>query len=273
MPRIRHGLAASIAAAALAVTGCAAESDAPLYQGDQEQDGREQGGREPADREPGESGELTEQTFVQAMTKAMLRAGTVQSEISLDLAGNSLRATAAQRIDGTLSGGAMQLSTHGSLNMQLTLVDEVVYVNLGRLTSGKYARLDLDEPQAAAMFGELVQGTDVVAVAKALDRAVRRLDVVDREVVDGIPTTEYRLTVDTQQALSTQGTPQSTIDALPDTITYDFFLDEHELPHRMEFDMGPASAEMTMSDWGRPVDISAPPRSQITSDNPFSDPA
>ena len=147
------------------------------------------------------------------MTKAMLKTETVRTEMSLDAPEGRMDISAVQRLDGTLAGSAMQLSARGTgLNMRMTLVDEVVYVNLGQQTDGKYARLDLDQPQAAPMLGA-------------------------------------------------------------ETITYEFFLDENELPRRMELDMGPASVELTMSGWGRPVDISAPPRSQIARDDPFADPA
>lgn len=39
--------------------------------------------------------------------------------------------------------------------------------------------------------------------------------------------------------LRTQGTPQSTIDALPETLAYEFCLDENQVPRLMEVEVGP----------------------------------
>jgi hypothetical protein len=56
-------------------------------------------------------------------------------------------------------------------------------------------------------------------------------------------------------------------------MVYTFWLDDEQLPVRTAIDMGELGVvEMNFSDWGEPVDIQAPPRSQITKQNPFAAP-
>jgi hypothetical protein len=79
----------------------------------------------------------------------------------------------------------------------------------------------------------------------------------------------YVLTVDSKKAAKAQG--QRWQQGMPDTISYDLWLDGSDLMRRIEFDLGAVTGGqagsggmvMTMSDWGEPVTVEAPPASAI----------
>ena len=60
---------------------------------------------------------------------------------------------------------------------------------------------------------------------------------------------------------------------MPDTITYDMWLDDSDLMRRIEFDLGAMMGQqgsggaggmvMTMNDWGKPVTVKAPPAKDL----------
>ena len=91
------------------------------------------------------------------------------------------------------------------------------------------------------------------------------------ETVAGETTCHYTLQVDTAAAMATMGgrLPKG----MPDTITYDMWLDDSDLMRRIEFDLGAMMGAqgsgdsggmvMTMDDWGKPVTVKAPPAKDL----------
>jgi hypothetical protein len=69
------------------------------------------------------------------------------------------------------------------------------------------------------------------------------------------------LTVDAKKAAKAQGTPVPP--GAQKQISYDLWIDEQDLMRRMQFDEGRGGMTMTMSDWGKPVTVKAPPASAI----------
>jgi len=168
----------------------------------------------------------------------------------------------------------MQLTLQGGgLDGELVLVDKFLYIDLGEVTQNKFVRVDLSDPEAAGMFGQLLQSTDTASAVEALQGAVEDLRVVGPADVDGDATTQYRLTVDTEKVLSSQGVPPSVASTLPKTLSYDMYIDEQQLLRRLVVDLGGTSSEITASEWGEPVDITAPPRSQVSKEDPFAAPS
>ncbi len=75
--------------------------------------------------------------------------------------------------------------------------------------------------------------------------------------------------MDAKKAAKAQGQPYQ--QGMPETITYDMWIDGSDLMRRIEFDLGALGGEaagadgmvMTMSDWGKPVSVKAPPANAI----------
>ncbi len=50
---------------------------------------------------------------------------------------------------------------------------------------------------------------------------------------------------------------------MPETLTYDMWLDDKDLLRRMQFDLSGVKMDMLMSRWGEPVEVQAPPADAI----------
>lgn len=270
--------ASAAALALLLVAGCGGDDSTDSTPAADETTASETTEDEPTEEEPTEeeptAEELDAETFVPTITEAMLGAGSARITATIDAGGQQLTIEGVQQVGETLKDNAMQLTLQGGgLDGELVLVDKFLYIDLGEVTQNKFVRVDLSDPEAAGMFGQLLQSTDTASAVEALQGAVEDLRVVGPADVDGDATTQYRLTVDTEKVLSSQGVPPSVASTLPKTLSYDMYIDEQQLLRRLVVDLGGTSSEITASEWGEPVDITAPPRSQISKEDPFAAPS
>ena len=125
---------------------------------------------------------------------------------------------------------------------------------------GKFIELDADDPNSP--FGDLggIGQGDPLASFDAFDAGLEEVRYLGPEDVDGEQMDHYVLTVDAKAAAKASGTPMG---SLPKSLTYDLWLDGEDLMRRMQSDVGGGGLTMTMSDWGEPVTVEAPPRSAI----------
>jgi hypothetical protein len=68
------------------------------------------------------------------------------------------------------------------------------------------------------------------------------------------------------RALEAQGS--SAVPGMPETITYQVWLDGQDRMRRMRLDIQGTRLQIDISDWGEPVDITAPPRSALVKTPP-----
>ncbi|HET6654332.1 MAG TPA: LppX_LprAFG lipoprotein [Nocardioides sp.] len=161
----------------------------------------------------------------------------------------------------------MQIPQMGSGTMEMRMIDGVIYMAMPPLTpKGKFFEIDTNDPNSP--FGDLggVTQGDPLATFDAFDAGLEDARYVGEEDVDGEQLDHYVLTVDAEKAAEAQG--QQTQPGMPETITYDMWIDDEDLMRRIEFDLGDVAGGgggmvMTMSDWGTPVTVKAPPRTAI----------
>lgn len=171
--------------------------------------------------------------------------------------------------DQTAMQMTMQIPQMGSGKMEMRMVDGVMYMAIPQMTpKGKFIRIDTNDPNSP--FGDLggVTQGDPLATFDAFDAGLEKVEYVGPEDVDGEQMDHYVLTVDAKKAAKAQG--QKWQQGMPDTINYDMWIDESDLMRRIEFDLGAMMGQpgaggmvMTMSDWGEPVTVKAPPASAI----------
>jgi hypothetical protein len=161
----------------------------------------------------------------------------------------------------------MQMPQLGSGTMEMRMIDGVIYMAMPPLTpKGKFFEIDTNDPNSPfGNLGGVTQG-DPLATFDAFDAGLEDARYVGEEDVDGEQLDHYVLTVDAEKAAEAQG--QQTQPGMPDTITYDMWIDDEDLMRRIEFDLGEVAdggggMVMTMSDWGTPVTVKAPPRTAI----------
>lgn len=225
-------------------------------------------------------GTLTRQTFAEAVTTdAQLTAQTVH--VSADISASGQQAT----LDGDVKMGAsladyaadITISAPAMGNgLRMVIVDEVLYMNLGPITQGKFARIDLGDTGSAMgqLMSQMMTSADPSASLKAMEDGVTSFRKVGAERIDGIDTTQYRVEVDTRKVLAALGMDDLAGMAgaqLPETASYDLWIGDDDLMRRMSFSMGDVmSMTMNLTAWGDPVDISAPPPSQVSKRDPFA---
>ncbi|OUZ10545.1 hypothetical protein BHE97_07250 [Aeromicrobium sp. PE09-221] len=255
---MRRILLAPVVAVALGVVSACTED--PVQQGRQESS---------ADVDARGDLELTQENFVQEVKAALVEAGTVEltwtnsigdQEIAVEgrmvIAEDAGDRAAALTMDLPGPGGP------GASQLDLRLVDEVVYVNLGQATDDDFYRVEVngDSAQDAEDFIAMLDQADPVHQLEILRDAVTGFsEDGDGGEIDGVSTTRYVLTVDSMAMREAQGLdPEGTIE-LPRNVDYVFSIGPDLLPRRMEVEIPSAGAStMEWRRWGQDAVIETP---------------
>ena len=112
-------------------------------------------------------------------------------------------------------------------------------------------------------LGELLEGGDPTKIFKSFDSSLASVKFVRTETIGGQKLDRYAVTVNTAKALAAQG--KKVPAGVPKTLTYSMWMDKSHLVRRLSFDLAGVSMVMTMSDYNKPVSITAPPASKIVS--------
>lgn len=264
---LRPVLAAVPAALLLLLTGCT---------GDAEPSGDATGATTSAPAEeqtaPDEGAAAGEEVdtaeFVEDMRAGLDAATTARLTMSVDAAGQSL--TSEGQVDYTTDPPTMlmQMSMPAMSDepLEVRVVDGTMYMNMGRLSQGKYLSFDLDDSAnlPPGMDG-VTEQLDPLGGFADFEDSIRSVTYVGEEDLDGEQLDHYEVTVDVEAADGFQGLP--TGQDVPDTAVLDLWVDEDFLARRMttSLDAGnqSVSMDMRMSDWGEPVDIEAPPTRDV----------
>lgn len=144
------------------------------------------------------------------------------------------------------------------------LVDGVIYMQMAQLGNGKWLKMDLNGKNSP-LGGGLMDQMDPGAGLEAMQANIDDVTYVGEEDVDGETLQHYTMKVRSKAFMDLQGDLGTTGGAkLPSLITYDIWTDDAGMMRKTELAMGDlGSVTVEMSDWGEPVDISAPPDSDI----------
>jgi hypothetical protein len=112
-------------------------------------------------------------------------------------------------------------------------------------------------------FGHLSQQMDPMTSFRAMRAGVQSVRYVGHGTVQGTTTDHYVVKVKSAPLLKAM--KQKAVPGVPATLTYDMWLDNKDLLRRMRFAVAGEKTEMTMSKWGEPVTVQAPPASKVVS--------
>ena len=144
--------------------------------------------------------------------------------------------------------------------IELNIVDKTLYQSSPG-SGGKFTATPLDDPSNP--FADLSGQLDIRSQLDGMQEAATAATYVGEE--DGLK--RYSLVVDTKVLLEGQGTDTNMLPqgSMPPTVAIDLWFDEDGYFRKMETDLGDAGGSITATydNWGEPVDISAPPASQI----------
>jgi len=202
---------------------------------------------------PGER--LTKDNLVATMLAAMRAKKTAHMSMEI---GSSVSADADVRY--TASGTEMKMSMDmGPTKAVVILVDGTIYMQ--QSAGSKYTRITKDTPGMGAIFDQM-SGLSPDASVAAMRGALQKVEYAGTDTVDGDKVSKYHVTADTSAMAQSLGGAASMGD-LPKTVTYDLYVDDDHLMRRIDMTVSDQKITMLVSHWGAPVDIEAPPASQI----------
>ncbi|MFP5253564.1 MAG: LppX_LprAFG lipoprotein [Actinomycetes bacterium] len=223
---------------------------------------------ETEEEEPAEEPEEVSGGYDRDELLAAMKAAVAENEsahLVMDISGDGQSMTGEGDVsyagDTTSMQMVMQAPQLGAGTIEVRLVDDVMYMAMPPMTpDGKFLEFDLNDPNnPLGDLGGVTQG-DPLETFAAFDKGLKTAEYVGREQVDGEEMDHYVLTVDGKAAAKAQGAPAGSV---PDEITYDLWLDDRDLMRRVQYTMAGGGVTISMSDWGKPVTVKAPPRSAI----------
>lgn len=153
----------------------------------------------------------------------------------------------------TLDGAAFP----GGADMRV--VGGFVYMNLGELSGGKFQRLTLEEMNELT-GSDFAASLEPMAQVTNLRQGVTSVTYTGAEEYDGGGTAyRYHLVIDTAMVGYLQAMP-----GLPDEMEMDVWVDSKKRILKTLSVVGGTTTTMIQSDFGKRVEIAAPPASQVT---------
>jgi len=190
--------------------------------------------------------EGVESTTSSRMTMDMVvEGGTMQIQGDVDYTTDP--ANMAMR----MSGGAF-----GEDEIELRIVDGIVYMNLGATSQDKFLELSLEQLGAQAGLGNLTDQLDPNAQLETFREGLTELEFIGDEEIDGVDAEHYFLVVETADVGSAPGTPEE--------LELDLWLDDEHRVIQTETDLGAlGTITAKMFDFGADVEIEKPAPSEI----------
>ncbi|MEW1953601.1 LppX_LprAFG lipoprotein [Terrabacter sp. NPDC080008] len=195
-------------------------------------------------------------SFVAAMKAAGKDTTTAHVTMTMDAAGQKVSISGDTKVDASNPAMKMTMDMGQSMKIDMLLVDKKVYMKgIPNLPAGKWAVID----SSSAMGKQLMQSLGQADPTKMYDQfgaAVTDVKPVGEDTVDGDKTWKYDLTLDTK-AMQAQ-MPADAKSAMPASIDYTVWLDQQDHLRKVTFDLSGVKADMTMSKYGEPIDVTAP---------------
>lgn len=220
---------------------------------------------------------LSKSEFAATLQQATKSARSVHMIGTFQGAGQSLTLTADQELSGSASiadlTAKMSIEMSGMGSVELRLVDGVAYMNVSKLamsgmlpqSNKPWIKVDLTDPSGpfGSSFGQFSKSMDAASIGRLFTSA-SQLKELGPANIDGVQTTKYRVTIDTSKAASGLGVPTTELGGrVPATLAFDVWLDTEGRPTQISANLSGASMTFTFSKWGEPVNVQAPPASQV----------
>lgn len=210
------------------------------------------------------TGSAASAAFLERLKDGMGEEGSVHVEmtmtgpVAMDASGDTTYGP-----DGSEMHLQMKMSNLPGGDMEMVLVDGTAYMSMPGVTApGTFFEVDESNP----MFGQLDDGLSPADAFAAFDAGLQEVEDLGDDEIDGEPVTHYRLEVDAAKALEATG--QASVPGLPETLSYDVWLDAEDRMRRLTYELTGTTLTMDLTDWGKPVSITAPAKDKIVAPPP-----
>ena len=260
---IRTLTAATGCALLLALTACGGDSEPSGGEPDSaSSESTSATGDQPADGEEVEPG-----AFVDDMKAGLEASTTARMSMTVDAAGAGIDAEG--QVDYTTEPPSMAMTMTspmmGEEPIDMRLVDGVMYMNMGKMSQGKFVSFDLsDGANLPPGMSGLADQMDPLAAFEEFEPGLKSVTFVGNEDVDGEELARYQIVLDPSKVKSLQGLPASA--GLPEEIDADLWFDDEFRMRQMTMELDaaqPVTIETRLFEWGEPVEIEAPPADQV----------
>ncbi|MGY4644622.1 hypothetical protein [Cellulomonas sp. URHB0016] len=229
------------------------------------------------DPEPApEAATITAANIVETLSAAQQDAGSYDFAMTTTAQGQSIASSGSARVTGDTQELSMTMTIPGAGETAMRLVGGMLYMNMGDVTGGKFVQIDPSDPSnpLAATVDQLTSGLDPnKGMAGQKEAIVSVTKKGAPEQLDGVAAQPYELVIDPSKIV---GTERATLDqaaaagiAVPETITYTYWIGPDDLLRKMTFDLVGGHTEMTFTGWGHGGEIVAPTADEIATENPF----
>ncbi len=260
-------IVSAAAAAALAVTLTACSSSDDAAPGDTATGEPSASQQAAGSGDKGSTGGLSAENFHEVLAAA------VESGTSYRMSMSSSATGAASTVEAEVvisdAGPAMSMTTSDAgVDMEVVMVDDAYYMNLGEITQGKFVKIDLNDSSnpLGSSVGSLQDLMDPKNSLGVFEDSVTSVEKVGEEEVDGASTTHYVVTVDSSSvSAALSGVSPSAAPSVPAEFVYDFWVDADNRPVKMTSDIMGSYTEILYSDWNDPsISVEAPSADQVT---------
>lgn len=198
---------------------------------------------------------VDEPAFVSRLLEAVQAQKTARAELTL---GTGVSAEAAFSY-GAQTAADVSFELLGRAT-RIILVADKVY--LQKAAGEKFVVLSRDDPSLEMLGG--LSDVDPQKLLTGLSESIREVREIGPATVAGQSLTRYAVTVDAEELGSGMLGMIPGAD-LSEGLVLDLYLDEDDLLQRAEADLGQNDLTLVVTGWGEPVEIAAPPASQILS--------
>lgn len=200
-------------------------------------------------------------SLIAGLKSGATSATTAHVVMDMTAAGQKISMQGDTKIDATNPAMQVSMDMGSQMKLDMLLVDKKIYLKgMPGLPAGKWAVVDSSSDVGKQMESSLAQA-DPTKMYDQFEKAVTAVKPMGEDPVDGDKAYKYELTLDTKSMGASL--PADSGAKLPDTITYLAWVDEANHLRKVTFDIMGSQATMTMSKYGEPVDITAPPAAQI----------
>ena len=198
------------------------------------------------------------QMFGDAMSSASTVHVDMRMSGQISMSGSGDMDMAAKPLKASLRLASSSLG--GDITM--LVVDNAMYMK-SKVFGAKYMKVSTgDKNSPLAQMG--LDSLDPTAMFDRFDDAVTGGTYVGKETIDGTATDHYKLTVDTKAlASAVPSTAAGAAGSLPASETIDVWFDGDGRYKQMSTEVGGETVTESFSQWGEPVQVTAPPAGQV----------
>lgn len=216
----------------------------------------------PAKSSKAKSGEMTFEQITKMLSASMTKGGT--AVVTMKASQAEATTETSGLIDYRSNPPAMSLTSKvaalGGAESTVIMVDNVMYMDMGEMSQGKFLKMPLDGDTAQML--DLSQLDPASAFEKIYGRDGTVVDRGEEKLKSG---TAHRYDVEVSTKKLRDDLPEAVRGDMPTTAKYSFWFDGDDMVRQVVVDLGKAgTTTMNYDQWGTDVSIKAPAASDVT---------